>query len=223
MKLIESRWPTTHAGRPIPYAGIQSVVRARLAATGIAGRFSHMGIVVADVRATVKSLCAAGSAEWQGVEPVWGAAFGCHVTRALVEGSEIELLQPVEESFLREHLMTGGEGVHHVSFEVDDLAEAMRVLAAAGEALAYPAWLPACTARSASSNPVARVLWPSNFANPRTRNPTDNRNYGLGGKVKDRSRPTKPPKDRAACRPGTVESARPSRRPPPKRALLEPV
>jgi hypothetical protein len=82
---------------------------------------------VTDVRETLARL-RVEDARWSGVEPVWGEAFACDIARQVVDAVEIELIQPVGESFLRNALCQRGEGVQHASFFVDQLESSLHGL-----------------------------------------------------------------------------------------------
>jgi methylmalonyl-CoA/ethylmalonyl-CoA epimerase len=94
-------------------------------------RISHLGLAVRDLDAAVRL--------YQGV-------FGLELERRWVAESEqmeaasfrvgdmeIELMQPLrEESPVGRFISRRGEGIHHVAYKVDDVAEALRAAEGAG-------------------------------------------------------------------------------------------
>ncbi|MBO9519995.1 MAG: VOC family protein [Nocardioidaceae bacterium] len=61
------------------------------------------------------------------------ADFVVHVSLAYAGDLQLELIQPVRgESIYTEFLSRSGPGLHHVCFEVDDMAVALRAAAAEG-------------------------------------------------------------------------------------------
>ena len=136
---IESHWPIVgERGRSIAYDALRDQAAEALAARKVrVGPFSHFGIVVEEVRATITNL-AADDPDWAGIEPAWGAAFGCSIARRVVDGVEYELIEPVEDSFLRAALRTRGEGVQHLSFTVRDLDAGLETLVDGGAAMVHP-------------------------------------------------------------------------------------
>jgi catechol 2,3-dioxygenase-like lactoylglutathione lyase family enzyme len=126
-------------GRALPYSQLRDDLDAYLRAAGVTPRaFSHVGLVVSDVQAALKTLSEQVDPAWEGVEPVWGAAFQCHIARHVQDGCEFEYIQPVGESFLRRHLQAHGEGVQHLSFEVADIEGSLEALRTAGAEMADP-------------------------------------------------------------------------------------
>jgi hypothetical protein len=116
----------------------QEELASWLAARGVKVRgFSHVGIVVENLRQTLDAL-ALTDASWAEAEPVWGEAFGCYIARNVVDDAEIEVIEPEKPSFLRTFLEGSGEGTHHLSFWVDNLEAALRRLKDSGTEMAYP-------------------------------------------------------------------------------------
>lgn len=137
--LIETRWPFLAAdGPPVPYNTLRADVQAALGQRGVRPQdFSHFGIVVKDARRTLVELAKQDPA-WFGVEPVWGAAFECDIARQIIDGVEVELIQPVGDSFLRDGLQQHGEGVQHVSFTVGDLEGTLHKLMESDGKMVHP-------------------------------------------------------------------------------------
>jgi methylmalonyl-CoA epimerase len=94
-------------------------------------RISHMGFAVKDLDAAIR---------------LYGEVFGLtpahrwHATDDRMEaasfhvgGIEIELMQPTsEDSPIARFIAKRGEGIHHVAYKVDDVADALHRAAAAG-------------------------------------------------------------------------------------------
>jgi methylmalonyl-CoA/ethylmalonyl-CoA epimerase len=94
-------------------------------------RVSHVGLAVKDLEAAIQ---------------FYERVFGMRVARrwtaekdrmeaALLEsgGLEIELMQPLEDdSPVGRFIARRGEGIHHVAYRVDDVAEALRQVREAG-------------------------------------------------------------------------------------------
>jgi len=136
---IETRWPLrSNTPGAVQYAALRAEAAGALERCGVGVRdFSHFGILLTDVRATLAEL-ANSDPRWAGVAPVWGAAFECEVAWQVIDGREYELLQPVGSSFLRDALLQHGEGVHHVSFTVSGLEAAVTLLLAADAEMDHP-------------------------------------------------------------------------------------
>ncbi len=94
----------------------------------------HIGIAVADLEAAVDTYTnlLAGTVEHRGaVEDQHVAAVS-----VLVGGSRIELLAPThDDSPVGKFLAKRGQGLHHVAYEVDNVAATLAELAAAGAEL----------------------------------------------------------------------------------------
>lgn len=88
-------------------------------------RISHLGIAVKDLESAMRLY-----QDVLGLQPVhrWVAEAdrmeACSF--ALGEGVEIELMQPLQEdSPVAKFIAKRGEGIHHIAFKVDDVAEAL--------------------------------------------------------------------------------------------------
>jgi methylmalonyl-CoA/ethylmalonyl-CoA epimerase len=94
----------------------------------------HIGVAVADLEAAVDTYTKllAGTVEHRGaVEDQHVAAVS-----VLVGGSRIELLAPTrDDSPVGKFLAKRGEGMHHVAYEVDDVAGTLAELMAVGAQL----------------------------------------------------------------------------------------
>ena len=94
-------------------------------------RLDHVGIVVADIDATLKTYC-----EQLGFKLLERTEITEQkVVAAFLDGgnSTIELISPTDtESGTAKYLANRGEGVHHVAYEVDDIVAALAALKAQG-------------------------------------------------------------------------------------------
>ncbi|MGH9245417.1 MAG: VOC family protein [Acidimicrobiales bacterium] len=95
-------------------------------------RFDHAAIAVRDLRAAVGLFCGV-----LGAEMIHGGddeRLGMRTVQLQFPGgSKIELLQPLApDTRLARFLDTRGEGLHHITFFVDDVADAERALNEAG-------------------------------------------------------------------------------------------
>ena len=94
----------------------------------------HIGIAVADLDeglSTYQRLLG-GVVEHRQLVPDQGV----EAATILVGGSRIELLAPTgDDTPVGRFLAKRGPGIHHVAYEVDDVAEALRQLVAAGAEL----------------------------------------------------------------------------------------
>ena len=94
-------------------------------------RISHLGLAVRDLDAAVRLYRDVFGLELEhrwvsDVDRMEAASFR-------VGGLEIELMQPLDEdSPVGRFIARRGEGVHHVAYRVDDVAEALRAAEAAG-------------------------------------------------------------------------------------------
>jgi methylmalonyl-CoA/ethylmalonyl-CoA epimerase len=94
-------------------------------------RLSHVGIAVSDLDAAIEL--------YQGVYglrpgPSWvGETDGIRAASFQVGDVEIELMQPLNESSpVSRFIARRGEGIHHLSFAVDDVGESLSQARAAG-------------------------------------------------------------------------------------------
>jgi methylmalonyl-CoA/ethylmalonyl-CoA epimerase len=94
-------------------------------------RLDHVGIVVADIDATLKTYC-----EQLGFTLLERTEIPEQkVVAAFLDGgnSTIELISPTDtESGTAKYLANRGEGTHHVAYEVDDIVAALAELKAQG-------------------------------------------------------------------------------------------
>lgn len=135
-KKIEARWPAEIRGVPASYAAIRRDVEQWLFGAGIVPlAFSHFGAVVRDKDAVAVFFKGQAGDKIGQPRTDWVAALGLYVMRADCEGTEIEWIAPVHQSFFFDHLRKQGESLHHASFRVKDIDESLTSLTAAGVAL----------------------------------------------------------------------------------------
>jgi methylmalonyl-CoA/ethylmalonyl-CoA epimerase len=95
-------------------------------------RFDHTAIAVHDLRAATELFCGVMGAELVhgGDDPI------LHIRTIQLqfpEGSKVELVQPLgDDTGVGKFLEKRGQGLHHITFFVDDVVEAERALHAAG-------------------------------------------------------------------------------------------
>lgn len=94
-------------------------------------RMDHVGIVVTDIDATLKTYCdQLGFQLLQRVEIPEQKVVAAFVDAG---NSTIELISPTDtESGTARYLASRGEGTHHVAYEVDDIVAALAELKAQG-------------------------------------------------------------------------------------------
>jgi len=92
-------------------------------------KLSHVGIAVRDINQAVQFF-----AEKMGLKVVdRGTGRGFHVAFLSTGGTPIELIQDVSPGgIITKFIEKRGEGVHHLSFEVDDIRSAMETMRAQG-------------------------------------------------------------------------------------------
>ena len=88
------------------------------------GRVDHIGIVVNSIENALKLYNGLLGIEPAGEEVV--EARGIKVCFLEVGGTKIELLQPIrEDSEISGYLAKKGEGMHHIAYEVENVADAI--------------------------------------------------------------------------------------------------
>lgn len=99
---------------------------------------SHIGVAVKDLEQAMELFRFAFHATPS--PPMRAAGGNIKISTVEVGDACIELLQPVgSEGVVAKFLEMRGEGVHHVCFEVDDIASSLRLLEASGlEAVGNP-------------------------------------------------------------------------------------
>jgi methylmalonyl-CoA/ethylmalonyl-CoA epimerase len=103
-------------------------------------KLHHVGYVVSDIEKSAAGFAGSVGARWDGkivADPLQGARVSFLTMRP--EDAQIELVEPDSPGaptarFLREK----GEGLHHLCYEVKDLAETLQTMRAAGSLLARP-------------------------------------------------------------------------------------
>ena len=88
------------------------------------GKVDHIGIVVKSIDDALKFYTGLLNIEPLGEEIV--EARGIKVCFLQVGGTKVELLQPIrDDSEISGYLAKKGEGMHHIAYEVEDVAEAI--------------------------------------------------------------------------------------------------
>ncbi len=94
-------------------------------------QISHIGIAVKDLDAAIKTYTAALGIELD--EIVESPETGMKAAMLPMENSAIELLAPIgDEGIIQRFLENRGEGIHHVSIEVDDIVKSLESLSNQG-------------------------------------------------------------------------------------------
>jgi methylmalonyl-CoA/ethylmalonyl-CoA epimerase len=94
-------------------------------------KIDHLGIAVRSISDSLKFYTEALGLEVEGTETV--ESEGVHVALIPVGESRIELLEPVSEnSAVGRFISKRGEGLHHICYEVEDLAEKIETMKAQG-------------------------------------------------------------------------------------------
>lgn len=97
--------------------------------------FSHYGVVVSDADENKARLGKVLGKDLNGYAKNWVDSYKVYVLHMDFEGTELELIQPVGESFFSEHLSARGEGLQHVSFRVNGIEDALKALKQGGAEL----------------------------------------------------------------------------------------
>jgi methylmalonyl-CoA/ethylmalonyl-CoA epimerase len=94
-------------------------------------KLDHLGIAVRSISDSLKFYTEALGLEVEGTETV--ESEGVHVALIPVGESRIELLEPVsEDTVVGRFIAKRGEGLHHISYEVEDLEGKIEALKAQG-------------------------------------------------------------------------------------------
>jgi methylmalonyl-CoA/ethylmalonyl-CoA epimerase len=94
-------------------------------------KIDHLAIAVRSISDSLKFYTEALGLELAGTETVEGE--GVHVALITVGESRIELLEPVsEDTTVGRFIAKRGEGLHHVSYEVEDLEGKIEAMKAQG-------------------------------------------------------------------------------------------
>jgi methylmalonyl-CoA/ethylmalonyl-CoA epimerase len=94
-------------------------------------KLDHLGIAVRSISDSLKFYTDALGLEVEGRETV--ESEGVHVALIPVGESRIELLEPVsEDTVVGRFIAKRGEGLHHISYEVEDLEGKIEALKAQG-------------------------------------------------------------------------------------------
>ena len=122
LDVINNKWPASAAGSSSSYDDARSVADDYLKSIDvITTGFGHYGVVVTDMDEARAWLTETVDDGWAETKTVWGSAFGCHVASRIRNDIEIELIQPVEQSFFLNGLQKNGPGLHHAAFYVGDI------------------------------------------------------------------------------------------------------
>lgn len=92
-------------------------------------------MIVPSVKEALHAVAALLKTPLPEVTATWVEAYQVYIVRFGLEGLELEFIAPKGESFFADHQLTFGDGLHHVSFQVRDVASALNTLAANGEPL----------------------------------------------------------------------------------------
>ena len=94
-------------------------------------QISHIGIAVKDLDAAIKTYTAALGITLD--EIVESPETGMAAAMLSMDNSAIELLAPIgDEGIIQRFLASRGEGIHHVSIEVDNIVKSLESLSGQG-------------------------------------------------------------------------------------------
>jgi methylmalonyl-CoA epimerase len=94
-------------------------------------QISHIGIAVKDLDAAIKTYTAALGLKLD--EIVESPETGMKAAMLSMDNSAIELLGPIgDEGIIQRFLENRGEGIHHVSIEVDDIVKSLELMSNQG-------------------------------------------------------------------------------------------
>ena len=94
------------------------------------GRLNHVAIAVTDLEAAARRYAKDFGAEVSA--PVALPEHGVTVVFVALPNAKVELMAPLDEASPIARFTAKGGGLHHVAYEVESLADALPVLAAAG-------------------------------------------------------------------------------------------
>ncbi len=126
--------------------------QAKQAPTPVEGKLSHISFAVADAEKTAKAFGAvfgvpvAPAKDFRDIP--WGPRFPGKVmhgrlTSLMINGVSFEFLQPLDgESPWKDYIKNGGDGVHHIGFNVADVTKAREYLESKGgkQTQAFASW-----------------------------------------------------------------------------------
>ena len=126
---IEAQWPARIDDTTLPFDTLRRQMESFLASHAVIPKaFSHFGIVIKDIDATLDILAQILQQPWTPAIRNWVSAFSVHVARGEMEGMELEFIQPLGESFFLDFLNTGGERMQHASFRVEAIEDCIENL-----------------------------------------------------------------------------------------------
>jgi len=97
----------------------------------MAKRVDHIGILVSNMDEALKLYEDCFGAELDGIETVPEQGVKTALL-SLGQGAKLELLEPLPDSVMAKVLEKRGEGLHHISFEVDDVEQELGRLSERG-------------------------------------------------------------------------------------------
>jgi len=97
----------------------------------MAKKIDHIGILVSNLDEATKLYEDCFGAEVDKVETVSGQGVKAAIL-SLAQGAKLELLEPLPGSNMAKVLEKRGEGLHHITFEVDDVDEELSRLSERG-------------------------------------------------------------------------------------------
>lgn len=122
---IESQWPARLESGIVPFPLLRENMQDFLVSAGVRIRaFSHYGLVVSHMASALSCLSTLSNGQFLPSHTDWVPSFSVHVARGPLYGVEIEFIQPDGKSFFEVALRKAGEGLHHMSFEVEDIEDA---------------------------------------------------------------------------------------------------
>ena len=128
-KSVETRWPVLSGGVRVSFARAKEEMGSFLAERGVIPyAFSHFGLIVNNIETSLAALSDLSGLKLEGVKSAWVEAYAVHVARCMVEGVEVEFIEPAGKSPFYGFLEDGGERLHHLGFLVKDIQDCLRRL-----------------------------------------------------------------------------------------------
>lgn len=135
-KQIEQVWPAFVGTEATAFPVLRDTMHDFLVAREVRPRaFSHFGIVVRRIDTALAALREATGVPLDVAHRNWVETYQVTVARGLIEGVELEFIEPGGESFFLEALRARGDALQHVSYRVENIEHCLRTLHAGGVAL----------------------------------------------------------------------------------------
>ena len=125
---IQQQWPAMIEGQAVSYPALRKRVGDFLKQKSIAYQaFSHFGIVVSSIEQTLELISKLIGKPTELPVKEWVQAYQVYVARISIEQQELELIEPTGKNFFAVSLENQGSCLQHISFNVEDIDEALAV------------------------------------------------------------------------------------------------